>query len=162
MSLQQIAFNATTKVAKIQMPGDAPGSGFVDLGDFDHSDPVDSMGADSPMVSHTLYHHVQAACDQVGQTNMSVVDIQVKPVTRVSVTPATVAMEPDDTQQLTVAVVPVDASIRYVVYTSDNPAVATVSNTGVVTGIADGQANITVTTVDGGFIDTCEVTVNAD
>lgn len=47
-----------------------------------------------------------------------------------------------------------------VTWKSSNPAVATVSNTGVVTGQVAGTATITVTAVNGGSTDTCQVTVN--
>jgi uncharacterized protein YjdB len=48
-----------------------------------------------------------------------------------------------------------------VIWSSGNTTVATVNTTGKVTGIAEGTATITVTTVEGGFTATCEVTVIA-
>ena len=50
------------------------------------------------------------------------------------------------------------ATDKSVVWASDNDAVATVAD-GVVTAVAEGTANITVTTVDGNFKATCVVTV---
>lgn len=44
-------------------------------------------------------------------------------------------------------------------WTSSNPAVATVSSTGLVTAVAKGTATITVTTEDGGYTATCTVKV---
>ena len=57
---------------------------------------------------------------------------------------------------------PYNATNTGVSWTSDKPDVAVVDNNGVVTGLADGVANITVTTDDGKFTDVCEITVNAD
>lgn len=47
-----------------------------------------------------------------------------------------------------------------VTYSSSNPAVATVDKDGKVTGVAVGTAKITVTSDDGGYTDSCTVTVN--
>jgi hypothetical protein len=56
-------------------------------------------------------------------------------------------------------VTPADATNKAVTWTSSNNAVATVSASGTVTAKTAGSAAITVTTVDGGFTDTCAVTV---
>ncbi len=54
---------------------------------------------------------------------------------------------------------PAQPSNNKVTWASENEAVAKVDENGVVTAIAAGTANITVTTDDGGFTDTCVVTV---
>lgn len=54
---------------------------------------------------------------------------------------------------------PADASEQAVTWSSSNTNVLTVSAYGMVNGIAEGTALITVTTVDGGFTDQCEITV---
>jgi uncharacterized protein YjdB len=63
------------------------------------------------------------------------------------------------TEQLTATVTPNDAVNKNVNWTSSNPNVATVSNTGFVTAVAKGTATITVTTVDGGYTASCTVRV---
>ena len=65
----------------------------------------------------------------------------------------------EQTLQLTATVHPSDASDKSLVWTSSNAEVASVSETGLVTPLASGEALITVTTVDGGFSATCAVTV---
>jgi uncharacterized protein YjdB len=65
------------------------------------------------------------------------------------------------TDTLTASFIPADAANRNVTWTSDNTSVATVSSNGVVNGVADGSANIKVTTADGGYADTCAITVIA-
>lgn len=62
------------------------------------------------------------------------------------------------TATLVATVAPADATNNAVKWTSDKEEVATVEN-GVVTAVAEGTANITVTTVDGEFTATCVVTV---
>lgn len=64
------------------------------------------------------------------------------------------------TAQLTATVEPDNATNREVTWSSDKPEIATVDQTGKVTALKEGSANITVTTEDGGKTATCAVTVN--
>ncbi len=77
----------------------------------------------------------------------------------VEVNPPVHAMAPNATKQLTAVVYPTNAANKNVTWTSDNNAVATVDSTGLVTANAVGTATITATTEDGGYTDTCVVTV---
>lgn len=63
------------------------------------------------------------------------------------------------TETLVATINPENASNKNVSWSSDNTSVATVEN-GVVTGVAEGTATITVTTEDGGYTATCTVTVS--
>jgi uncharacterized protein YjdB len=62
-------------------------------------------------------------------------------------------------QVLVATVSPENATDKAVLWTSDNPKVATVNENGLVTGVAEGQANIIVKTKDGAFTASCRVTV---
>lgn len=62
---------------------------------------------------------------------------------------------------LTATVLPEEATNREVMWSSDKPQIATVTD-GVVSGMAPGIAIITVTTVEGGYTDTCTVTVEEE
>jgi len=62
-------------------------------------------------------------------------------------------------ETLTATVAPEDATNKNIVWSSSNASVATVKN-GVVTAVAKGTADITVTTVDGNHEATCKVKVN--
>lgn len=87
------------------------------------------------------------------------------PVTSVSIEAAsqTAALTIADEFNLgsKVTVLPAMATNKAVTYISSAPAVATVSAEGVVTAVSLGKSTITVTTVDGGKTDKCEVTVAA-
>ncbi len=81
------------------------------------------------------------------------------PVSGVVVSPSTLSLGVGGTQQLTATVSPDDASDKSVIWSSSLPRFATVSPTGLVTGVADGSTDVTATTVDGSFVSKCTVTV---
>lgn len=66
----------------------------------------------------------------------------------------------DDSAQLSYTVLPEEATNKNVVWTTSNPAVANVDIDGHVTLTGDGQATITVTTEDGGYSSSCNISVN--
>ncbi len=82
-------------------------------------------------------------------------------VTGVSLDESSITLDVGGNQTLTATVTPDDATNKKVRWSSDNEAVATVSEDGVVTAVAGGTAVITATTHDGLFTATCTVTVNA-
>ena len=95
--------------------------------------------------------------DYVGEfTPAAVVNVE-----SISVTPTSKTLEIGETQQLSVAFTPSNATNKKVSYSSNNTGVATVSNNGLVTAISAGNATITVTSQDGGHTATCAITVNA-
>ena len=65
-----------------------------------------------------------------------------------------------ETATLTATVLPEDATDKTVTWSSSNETVATVSD-GIVTPVSEGETDITVTTVEGSYTDTCKVTVSA-
>jgi len=80
-------------------------------------------------------------------------------VTGVSLNEDTASVTVGNTTTLTATVEPSNATNKTVSWSTSDEDVATVDG-GVVTGIGAGTATITVTTADGGFTDTCEVTVS--
>ncbi len=82
-------------------------------------------------------------------------------VTGVSLNKTTAKMTVGDSETLTAAVAPSNATNKSVTWKSSNAEVATVEN-GVVKAVKAGTATITVTTVDGGKTASCEVTVERD
>lgn len=83
-------------------------------------------------------------------------------VTGVTLDKSSITFYRGDTEQLTAIISPPNATNMTVTWASDNTAVATVSPGGLVTAVAPGTANITVTTQDGGRIESCGVTVVND
>ena len=70
------------------------------------------------------------------------------PVASVTVQPSTVNIIEGETQQLTASVLPEDATDKSVICKSSDPAVATVSENGLVTAVAAGTATVTATSGD--------------
>lgn len=83
-------------------------------------------------------------------------------VSGVSIAPHSLLLDRGETAQLSALVTPSDATNPAVVWTTSNPSIAKVSDTGQVRGLAKGSTTITVTTDDGDFHDTCAVTVSGD
>ncbi|WP_426366297.1 Ig-like domain-containing protein [Mammaliicoccus lentus] len=82
-------------------------------------------------------------------------------VTGVTIAPKTASVDVDATTKLNSTVTPSTATNKSVSYTSSDEAVATVSSNGTVTGVAEGETTVSVTTQDGNKSDTATVTVNA-
>jgi RHS repeat-associated protein/uncharacterized delta-60 repeat protein len=93
--------------------------------------------------------------------NVIVKDVTGAPgaVIGVNVSPLEVTLAAGQVKKLTHTVSPPDASNLNVTWSTDNPTVATVNSSGIVTGVAPGSANITVTTEDGGFTASSSFTV---
>lgn len=81
-------------------------------------------------------------------------------VSSISLTPSTLSLVIGDTSQLSVSVLPVNATNKAVTYSSSS-ANATVSTSGLVTAVSAGTATITATSVDGSKVSTCTVTITA-
>ncbi|MEG0282955.1 MAG: Ig-like domain-containing protein, partial [Clostridia bacterium] len=70
-------------------------------------------------------------------------------------------LEKTNTYQLVPTIFPANATVKDVIYETSNPAVATVSSTGLVTAVENGSAVIKVTSTGSGLSATCDVLVAA-
>ena len=101
---------------------------------------------------------ITATTVDLSLTSTSSLTVTTVPVSSVSL-PASASVSKGATTTLTATILPANASNKNVSWSSSNTAVATVSAAGVVTGVALGTANITVTTADGAKTAVCAVTV---
>ena len=102
--------------------------------------------------ANTGYNSLKTTIVVNGASTVSVSSISLNPVS------ATILV--NGTQQLNAIVAPANATNNNVSWSSSNTAVASVNNTGFVTGIAAGNATITATTQDGNKTATSQITVN--
>ncbi|QYY86740.1 hypothetical protein GRI00_06035 [Pediococcus pentosaceus] len=65
-----------------------------------------------------------------------------------------------DTKNIASTIVPENATNKDITASSDNEEVATFGIDGKITALSPGTANVTLTTVDGGFTASCAVTVS--
>ncbi|HOW81820.1 MAG TPA: Ig-like domain-containing protein, partial [Spirochaetota bacterium] len=97
-----------------------------------------------------------AGCDDGG--NSDIAASGAVSVSGVSLDEETMSVKVDETFTLSATVEPANATNQNVTWSSSDEDVASVTG-GLVTGLADGTADITVTTADGGKTDLCTVTV---
>lgn len=80
-------------------------------------------------------------------------------VSGISIIPTSRTVETQKSLQLTATILPTNATFKTINWTSSNPTVATVSENGLVTGIAVGNSMITARAWDGGKTDAVEISV---
>ena len=81
------------------------------------------------------------------------------PVTGVSLDRTSAEIIKGDIMTLTATVAPSNATNKNVIWTSSNPSVATVSQSGVITAIKAGSTTVVATTIDGEKAAACEIVV---
>lgn len=94
-----------------------------------------------------------------GYTGAALIKVRT-PVSAVNVWPVFVSLYVDSTVQINATVLPPEATNKHIGWSSSNTEVATVSPSGLVTGISAGIATITVTTADGSYTAKTTVMVN--
>ncbi len=127
----------------------------IDAGSVD-----DSLAAFSMIVSDVLPATDIDGDPRVAGTSIDMGAYETEKVAVISITldKASLILEPAQTGVLAATVEPADATDGTFTWSTSDAGVATVDN-GTVTAVAVGEANIYVTTADGGLMDSCLVTV---
>ena len=82
------------------------------------------------------------------------------PVASITLSQTSVSLKATETVSLTATVAPETATVKDVIWTSDNPEVATVDENGVITAVAVGSTSVSAIAADNnGAMGTCQVTV---
>ncbi len=89
-------------------------------------------------------------------------ETQTNPVIGISIDQTEITIDKNTTYYLSINIIPSYATCKEVIWASDDESIATVDDEGTVTAISEGEATITVTTVDGGYTASCKVIVNDD
>jgi len=83
------------------------------------------------------------------------------PVTGVSISPTSLNLDVGSSASLIASVMSANATNKSVTWASSHPSIASVNNSGQVSGLTVGSGTITVTTSEGGYTDTIPFTVTA-
>lgn len=100
------------------------------------------------------------APEAIDVITVTVVPEETVHVTSVSASSETIALTIDATHQYEATVAPENATDKSLVYASDNTAVATISDTGLITAVAEGETYVHAVSKDGGFTTTTKVVVS--
>lgn len=168
MPLLKVCYKASDNEARVLLNSTANPSGFTKLDEFEHPD-----GADT----HVIFHHVRDILYKTSRADLSagffpdnITDMQrvkiimvYKAVQAIYARPARVlALEVGDTQATVVTYMPADATTKTATYVSSDTDVATVNASGEITGVAEGECEITVKATDNPkAVDTIKVKVVA-
>ena len=112
------------------------------------SDPARATVSSTGLVTGVAAGPVMITATAEGRSGTSALTIKPKPVAAVILSPSPFSVEPGQTRQLTAQVTDDQGQVltgRDVAYATDNAAVATVSASGLVTGVALGATRITAT-----------------
>ncbi|MDR0749027.1 MAG: C10 family peptidase [Tannerellaceae bacterium] len=113
-------------------------------------------------VTPTANYTFDSTPARTGVLRVEALEPNIIPVGGVSLNVSGKELAIGETFQLEARVYPANATNGAVTWHTSNPAVATVSDDGQVSGIAQGTAIITVTTDDGGYEASCTVTVGSN
>lgn len=102
---------------------------------------------------------ITATTKDGGFTDTCEVTVYSSPVTGIALSDKLIELGTGYTAKLKATVYPTDATDTSVTWTSADPAVASVSSDGTVTGLSYGKTTVTATTNDGGFTASCIVKV---
>ena len=94
-----------------------------------------------------------------GFTGACTINVYNQAVTGVTIEPSEAELNVGSSTKLTATVLPENASNKNVVYSVDDESILSVDQDGNVTGLSLGTATVTVTTEDGGFTASSEITV---
>ncbi len=157
---RSLIINETTTLTATVSPANATDPTYVWESSNEAIATVNSSGVVTALAEGTA-NITATANDASGVVGTCVVTVSPRLVTNISVLPATLSLVIDETSNpLTATVIPNNATDPTYVWESSNTAVATVDNSGVVTALAEGTANITATANDAsGIVGTCVVTV---
>lgn len=102
---------------------------------------------------------ITATTKDGGFTDTCEVTVYSNPVTGITLSDKVIELGTGYTAKLKATVYPTNATDKSVTWTSADPAVASVSSDGTVTGLSYGKTTVTATTNDGGFTASCIVKV---
>ncbi len=103
---------------------------------------------------------ITATIEYLGKTYVEECEVMIlRPVKKALVDPKEVTLSVGETQQLTYEISPENATIKDVMWFTNDESVATVDENGVITAVGKGETSVFLVTVNEHFLSTCEVVV---
>jgi hypothetical protein len=121
---------------------------------------IDATGLVTPLTEGIAI--MMATTAEGGFQDSAEITVQRVAVTGISVTPETATLDINGRVKLKATLSPTNPTYPGFTWSSSDPAVATVNESGRVTAVSTGSAIISATTADGGFADTCALTVTTN
>ncbi|MEG1772823.1 MAG: Ig-like domain-containing protein [Clostridia bacterium] len=118
-----------------------------------------SVDRNTGATSLVMEDPIGEVCGLMAFNNAYVLPSPPAAVTGVSVNPSEIALPWGETARIRSVIEPANATNKKVTWASENEEIVTVDRKGNILGIGTGIATVTATTVDGGFVAHCEVTV---
>ncbi|MBO4416912.1 MAG: Ig-like domain-containing protein [Bacteroidales bacterium] len=134
---------------------------FGSLGDYRSSSLRTEYPNDAWLVTFDadgVYRHYGLRCDGFSVRAITDEDVRIT-VTGISLSKSNYDLVAGETVSIVATVTPSNATQSTVIWSSSDTDVATVDYSGVITAVQSGTAIITATTYDGGFYETCTITV---
>ncbi len=156
-SSMSIKKDSTVQLAAVITPSSLSGSTLTwtssntKVATVDKNGSVKGISKGTATITATTSNKLTAKCQ------ITVTTEEVK-ATKITLNKTSVTLKVSETFQLVATISPSNATVRKLVWSSDNEKVATVNQSGVVKGIAKGSATITVVSSDGKAI--AKATVN--
>lgn len=111
-------------------------------------------------IGDNIKNHIQTTVwEVVTSYAYAGVNEQLVEVISISVSPQSLSLTVQEEFTLSTQIEPSNASNKKIEWSSIDPAIASVNQEGIITGLKSGTTFIVANTVDGGFKDSCEVTV---
>jgi len=152
-----VPLNYTLPVPYSVLPGDADIKGVTFSSSNENSISINAAGEVTGVSPGSSV--ITVTTNQGGFSDTCLVSVGYIAVTSVNFEPDGVIIGLNKTKTLQYTILPADAQLRGISFSSSNLSVATVSAAGIVTATGLGNAVITATTADGGKTDTCSVKV---
>lgn len=155
-TMDLIAGQSETLIATIS-PSTAPASGLKWVSTRPSIATVDQNGKVTGVAEGSTTITVSTSDDNILAS--CTVNVQFRHVESISLNKTELTLFAGKKEILYTTITPTEASNKNVIWQSSDPSVATVNNSGEVTGIALGTASITAKSVDGDKTATCEVII---
>ncbi len=143
-----IEVGSTGKINVSVLPEDATDKKITWVSSNPDVATVDSNGVIKGVSEGTVTITAVSSNGKVATTTVTVNPKKVA-VSEVKVNPTTITLNVDSTAQIKATVLPEDATDKTITWVSSDPSVAKVDSNGVVTGLKEGTATITITSSNG-------------